>query len=122
MKNLRLRLRRRHRCEAEAAAAAAAAPDAASAPHIAGTPAPGSPAGRPPACRLCVPPELRAAPPAARFLSPTLHALLAAVRGGFRAPPNHEVYLQASARAPSGCAILKTGPGALRSAGVALMA
>ena len=120
MRNLRLRLRRRHRCEAEAEPAAAAAPDAASAPHIAGTPAPGSPAGRPPAGALS---RLSSGPPLLPpdSLPPRLHAPLAAVRWGFRGPPNHEVDLQASARASPSCAALGTGPGALRSAGAALM-
>ncbi|XP_034493851.1 translation initiation factor IF-2-like [Ailuropoda melanoleuca] len=77
MRNLRLRLRRRHRCEAEAEPAAAAAPDAASAPHIAGTPAPGSPAGRPPAGALS---RLSSGPPLLPpdSLPPRLHAPLAA--------------------------------------------
>ncbi|KAI4568865.1 hypothetical protein MJG53_014483 [Ovis ammon polii x Ovis aries] len=87
MRSLRLRLRRRHRREAEAEpAAAAAAPAAASAPHIAGTPAPGSPAGRPPAGAV---PRLSSGPPllSPDFVSPRLHTPVGAVRWGFRAAP-----------------------------------
>ncbi|XP_033079359.1 uncharacterized protein LOC117090821 [Trachypithecus francoisi] len=85
--SLRLRLRRLHRREAEAEAElGAAAPAAASAPHIAGTPAPGSPAGCPHARAVLHgssgPPLL---PPS--FVTPLPRAPLAAFRWGFQAAP-----------------------------------
>ncbi|XP_051682803.1 translation initiation factor IF-2 [Oryctolagus cuniculus] len=85
-RSLRRRRRRRHRREAEAEPAAAAAPAAASAPHIAGTPAPGSPAGRPLVRQVTSPSPGPPLPPAAPG-TPRLHAPLAAGRRGFRATP-----------------------------------
>nr|XP_035932518.1 uncharacterized protein LOC118525750 isoform X2 [Halichoerus grypus] len=78
------------------------------------------PAGRPPAGAVS---RLSSGPPVLPpdSLPPRLHVPLAAVRWGFRAPPNHAVDSQASARVSSRCATLGTGPGALCSAGAALM-